>query len=592
MPDTTQAGHRFAWIHRNVARMSSVSCRTLWPTNGLTRFFEFAVGTHRRAAVLLLLASLISFLPGFFQISPIDRDEPRYAEATKEMIRTGDYVDIRFHGKAKNDKPIGIYWLQAVVVKTGEMFGVPHALSTIWLYRMPSLLGAIGAVLGSYWCALAFVNRRGATLAGLMMVASVLLGVEARIATIDGMLLFMVVFAMGALARVYLQARQERASRPSFGLLAIFWTSLALGVLLKGLAILLVVGLTSLTLSIFDRSLRWLFALRPLAGIAWAALLVLPWLIAISLHRGDTFLMSSVGHDTLGKLVMSQEGHGKPPGFYLVLYFVTFFPGSILTAMAARAIIAQRREPAIQFLLAWLVPSWIVFELAVTKLPHYVLPLYPAAAILFAIAIQRDMLSQHIWLKRGAVWWFLTPLIVSILAVIGAIIIGRDPVFSAWPFLAAAIFCGLLAWTSYQDEGAEQALICAMAASVLISVGVGGFIIPSLSSLFPSPTLARVLRESGCAHPVVVSAGYGEPSLRFLAGSFAQLSEADGASAADFLRHGNCRFALVEERQEPDFAARAAAIGLHYDRRASVAAFNLGHVQRVDIAVFQSEGSP
>lgn len=570
----------------------SVSLRILRPASGLTRLFDFAVGTQRRAAVLLVLVSLATFLPGFFQIPPIDRDEPRYAEATKEMIRTHDYVDIRFHEKAKNDKPIAIYWLQAVAAKTGQILGIPYALSTVWLYRMPSLLGAIGAVLGTFWCALGFVDRRGAMLAGLMMAASVLLGVEARLATIDAMLLFTVVFAMGALARVYLQARQAKSSRPGFGLLAIFWTSLALGVLLKGLVILMVVGLTSVTLSIFDRSVRWVWALRPLPGIAWAALLVLPWLIAISLHRGDTFLIRSVGHDTLGKLVSSQQGHGKLPGYYLLLYFATFFPGSILTGMAAPAIVAQRREPAIQFLLAWLVPSWIVFELAVTKLPHYVLPLYPAIAILFAVVVERDMLSQWIWLKRGAVWWFLAPLIVSIAAVVGAIVIGRKPVFSAWPFLAAAILCGLWAWRSHQDKGAEQALLCATAASVLISIGVGGFVIPSLSSLFPSPALARVLRQSGCPHPVVVGAGYGEPSLIFLTSSFAPFSEADAAAAADFLRQGSCRFALVDESQEPGFAARAAAIGLHYDRRATVKGLNLGHVGRVNIAVFQSKNPP
>jgi len=562
------------------------------PASGLARLFDFAAGTHRRAAILLLLVSLVSFLPGFFQIPPVDRDEPRYAEATKEMIQTGDYVDIRFHQtEIKNDKPVGIYWLQAAAAKTGEFLGLPHALTTIWLYRMPSLLGAIGAVLASYWCALAFVARRGALLAGLLMAASVLLGVEARIATIDAMLLFTVVAAMGALARVYLQTRQAQAPPPALGLLAVFWTSIALGVLLKGLLILMVVGLTGLTLCILDRSLRWVWSLRPLLGIAWAALIVLPWLIAISLHTGDTFLVDSVGHDTLGKLVDSQQGHGKLPGFYLLLYLVTFFPGSVLTGLAAPAIFAQRREPAIRFLLAWLVPSWIVFELAVTKLPHYVLPLYPAIAILFALVIERDALSRWIWLRRAAVWWFIVPLVLAIVAVVGAVVIGHEPILSAWPFLAAAVLCGLLAWRCFQEEGAEQALLFATAASVLVSVGIAGFVIPSLDTLFPSETLAGVLRQSDCAHPTAVTAGYGEPSLVFLAGRFAGLTDTNGAGAADFLHQGSCRFALVESRQEPAFAARAEAIGLHYQRRASVQALNLGHVRRVEIAVFQSEAA-
>ncbi len=564
-----------------------VSSHAVWPANRLARLLDFAVSSHRRAAGLLILVSLIAFLPGFSQIPPIDRDEPRYAQATKQMLDTGDFVDIRFQDEQANDKPVGIYWLQAAAVKAGEVLGVPDARSAIWLYRMPSLLGAIGAALGTYWCALAFVSRRGAMLAALMMMASAILGVEARLAKTDATLLFTVVFAMGALARVYLPARTANAARPSLGLLAIFWSAVAAGVLIKGLVILMVVGLTTLTLWLLDRSWRWVLRLRPFSGVAWAALLVLPWLVAISMRVGDAFLLNSVGHDTLGKLVNSQQGHGQPPGFYLVLFFVTFFPASVLTGITVSAVISRRREPAVQFLLAWLVPSWIVFELAVTKLPHYVLPLYPAVAILFAMAIERNMLSHWIWFVRSAVWWFVAPLIVSIILVAGAIVIGHEPVLAAWPFLAAAIVCGLLAWRLYKDEGAEKAIVCASAASVLIAVGAGGFIIPALSPLFPSPALARVLHESGCAHPVAAAAGYEEPSLVFLAGTSTRLT--DPASAADFLQHGSCRFAFIEEGQQEAFTARAQAIGLHYDRRASVEAFNLGRVGPVDIAVFQSQ---
>ena len=71
------------------------------------------------------------------------------------------------------------------------------------------------------------------------------------------------------------------------------------------------------------------------------------------------------------------------------------------------AVIA-RREPGAQFLLAWLIPSWIVFEAVLTKLPHYVLPLYPAIAILTAGAVERRVLSRS-WLMRGSAWWFGIP---------------------------------------------------------------------------------------------------------------------------------------------------------------------------------------
>ena len=152
--------------------MSTTSAASLWPTNGLGSLFDFAVASHQRALGLLIVASLMLFLPGFFQIPPVDRDEAYFAQATKQMIETGDYVDIRYQDDVRYRKPVGIYWLQAAVVKTAEALGVPDARTTIWLYRMPSLIGAIGAVLATYWCALAFVSRRGAVLAALMMAAS------------------------------------------------------------------------------------------------------------------------------------------------------------------------------------------------------------------------------------------------------------------------------------------------------------------------------------------------------------------------------------------------------------------------------------
>ena len=77
-------------------------------------------------------------------------------------------------------------------------------------------------------------------------------------------------------------------------------------------------------------------------------------------------------------------------------------------AMAAPAVWRARREPGAQYLLAWLVPSWIVFEVVLTKLPHYVLPLYPAIAILTVGALERRVLSRS-WLMRGAAWWFAIP---------------------------------------------------------------------------------------------------------------------------------------------------------------------------------------
>ena len=537
----------------------------------------------------LLLVCLLGFLPGIFQIPPVDRDEAYFAQATKQMIETGDYVDIRYQDDVRYRKPVGIYWLQAAVVNTASALGVANARTSIWLYRLPSLIGAIGAVLATYWCALAFVSRRGAVLAALMMMSSSILGVEARLAKTDAVLLFMVVGAMAVLARVYLAPRRGDP-QPGWGQLATFWTALGVGTLIKGPMILMVVGLAAAALVVLDRSARWLLALRPLPGLLWLFLLVLPWFIAIYARVGNQFLIGSVGEDMLAKVASPQETHGAPPGLYLILFFVTFFPASILAGLAAPAVWAVRREPVARFLLAWLVPSWIVFELVVTKLPHYVMPLYPAIAILIAGAVETKVLSHRPWLVRGVIWWFLVPIIVSIVAVVGAIVIERDLVLFAWPFFAAAVVCGLFAWQLYDDDGAEHAFVRATAASVLMTIGIYAVVVPALTPAFPSVALAEVLHDSNCQDPVAASVGFEAPSLVFLAGTKTHFT--DAAGAADFLLKGPCHFAFVEARQQRAFALRAEAIGLRYDRGPLVEGYDISIGKPITMAVFESASAP
>src|SRR3954469_24775395 len=233
------------------------------PASVLTKVLDFVTLSHARAVAFLLVCGVLFFLPGFFNIPPIDRDETRFAQATKQMVETGDFVDIRFQDDVRYKKPVGIYWLQAAVVESAGKLGLSRPQARIWLYRIPSLIGATGAVLLTYWAALAFVTRRGAVFAALLMCSSVLLSAAARLAKTDAMLLLMVVAAMGAMARVYLSwQRGEDSTHPPWSWPAIFWTALAGGILLKGPLILMFVGLTIVTLAILDRNLSWLRRLR------------------------------------------------------------------------------------------------------------------------------------------------------------------------------------------------------------------------------------------------------------------------------------------------------------------------------------------
>ena len=548
--------------------------------------FVFVAASHARAVVALLLLCLCTFLPGFFTIPPVDREEARFAQASKQMIETGDLVDIRFQDQARHNKPVGIYWLQAAAAKAGEGIGVPQARTRIWLYRIPSLLGAIGAVLLTYWVALAFVGRGAALIAGVMTASSFLLNLEARLATTDAVLLATLLAAQGALGRAYLEGYglYFGAGQP-WRLPAIFWTALAFGVLIKGPLILVFVALTAIPLVIVDRSAQFMLRLRPLPGLAWMLLLVLPWMMAIFVRSGSAVLLASIEGNFLAKAGSVQETHWGPPGYYFALFWLTFFPGAMLAPMAAGAVYKERFAPETRFLIAWLVPSWLVLELMMTKLPHYILPLYPAIAILIAGAIERGTLSHNAWLRRSPVWWFILTSFAAIGIVILHIVIGHRAGFAAWPFLVGAVIISLFAWWLFDVDGVVVSFLRAAFAAILLYVGLFGATFPAIENLFPSRLVAQVVRWHGCEHPDIASSGFFEPSLVFLLGT--DVNFGSGSAAADYLRHGECRFAIIEKSQERAFLNRADAIGLRYALGSRIDGYNVSSGRAVSLAIFR-----
>jgi hypothetical protein len=190
---------------------------------------------------------------------------------------------------------------------------------------------------------------------------------------------------------------------------------------------------------------------------------------------------------------------------------------------------------------------------------------------------------------KGAAWWFAIPALASILAVLGAIMLTRQPAFLAWPLLAAAMIFGLFAWWLYEDSRAERSLLNALVAAVFLAVAIYGVVLPSLKTLFPSAEFARALRYARCVKPQLASAGFDEPSLVFMTDTSTVLT--DGSGAADFLNGRRCRFALVEQRSERAFVQRAEAIGLRYNVATRIEGYNISRGKPVSISVFRSEGT-
>lgn len=552
----------------------------------LMRILDGASARHGRASLLLVVVSLIAFLPGFFQLSPIDRDEARFAQATKQMLESGNYVDIRFHTQARHKKPIGIYWLQAATVKAGEAVIGPSARGSIWLYRLPSLFAAIGAVLLTYWTALVFASRRGALLAGLMMAGCVLLGVEARLAKTDAVLLFTILASFGALARAYVQPATER--KGSLALAAIFWTALAAGILVKGPMAPLFVGLTVAALAVVERSGAFLKPLKPLVGLLWCLLLVLPWFVAIYYVTDGAFYQHAVGVDMLGKVTEGQEGHWGPPGTYFLAAWGTFWPSIVLVAMAVPFAWRARREEKVRFLLCWLMPSWIAFEIAATKLPHYVLPLYPALAILAVMALERGALAKAGSRLAGFVWlWPVLAIVLSLGLGVAFVLLGSGFGLAAWPLLILAIALLWIAARAFPRVGPEGAFLTALCGALVLFIAVYQAMLPQMRALWISERLAAVVKEQGCPADKVASFPYQEPSLVFLVGT--KINYGLPNEAAALLKKGGCALAFIDDRFTPSFEKHAASLDLKYHAVGTISGFTYNGGRPVTITVFRSD---
>ncbi len=551
------------------------------------------------AVPFLVIVALVMLLPGFFTLPPMDRDEPRFAQASKQMLETSDFVAIRFGDEARNKKPVGIHWLQAATVGTADLLHVPNARQQIWIYRVPSLLGAILAVLLTYWAALPLVEPRSALMAAALFAATPLLGVEGRLATTDAVLAATVTAAMGALVRIYLA--DDSLRRRLFGTAIVFWAALGIGILIKGPINPLIAGLAAAVLSLRQHSAHWLRALRPLPGLALCLLIVLPWFVLILLKTNGTFFTDAVGHDLLGKVAGGQEMHGAPPGFYLATFWLAAWPVAPFVALAVPSLWRNWRDPKIVFLLAWCVPFWLILEGVVTKLVHYPLPLYPALAVLAVLGIERAARAGRLY--GPASGWVLFILLGSCPTVVLALVFaGQDRL---WSLNAAGDGVAVLAlavsvWLPWrarhvllgQRPGAA-ALLATMAAMPLYLFVYGWLLLPSVApSLAVSPRLVQeAVADLGpaCPHPAYATVGSREPSLMFATDG--TLLMTDPLGAAHFIGDSPCRVAFVEARDERAFKdALAPTAGVRLGSRVSGVAVNGG--RKLDIGVYIRQGTP
>ncbi len=518
-----------------------------------------------RGPLFAALVALLAGLPGVFAVPPLDRDESRFAQATSQMLETGDYVSINYQDQPRDKKPVGIHWLQAAAVSVVS----DVADRDIWAFRIPSLLGAMLAAAACAWGAAFFFGPRAGLLAGAMMGASFLLSTEAFIAKTDVVLAGTTTLALAALGRMY--GAQRDGQTPGWRTKLLFWLAIGAATLVKGPVGPLVALLAMLAVSTWDsveakaNRFGWLKHI----GWTWGPLIVVaicgPWAWAITVASDGAFWGAAIGGDLAPKLAGGHERHGGLFGYHLLISPMLLFPATLLLPAGLVLAWKARAEPGVRFALCWLIPTWLMFELLPTKLAHYTLPAMGALCWLMAAALREPLgrLSRVV----GAGLLGFAALVFSAICIAALVEYGDGgPGDLFWTIVTVALFVGAAAIGGVMifREAAGRALLAAGLVGVLAHAAFFGQLAPLMEPLWLSQRVALALASSGLAPregvtpgPVEI-AGYAEPSLVFALGTTTGL----GGPAEAVKAIGEGRPAVVEARERAAFltAMRAAKL--------------------------------
>ena len=481
------------------------------------------------------------------KIAVIDRDEAHFAQATRQMLETGNYFQIRFQNVTRFQKPPGINWLQSLSVKLFSN----SASTEIWPYRIPSAFGAIFSVWLLYYFCLQYTNNITAIIAAALLASSLLVVIESHMAVIDSSLLSSVVLMQGSLLLIY----TSKLNKPILWPLC-FWVSMAYGFLLKGVTPW-IACLTIGFLCILDKNLSLLKQVRWIAGSILLLLITLSWLLLVNAAEHSNYLMQMFRHDLLPKLQGGHESHGHWPLFHLALLPLMFWPASLFILQAVEFAVIHRRQKLTKFLIAWIIPTWIFFECMPTKLPQYVLPTFPAIAWLAAMGIYSgrnlptmkwNFILQYGWLIFSLglicvtyylIYWLLDGLRIW-----------------EWCMAGVAIGCSIAATVTLRKQFYNQSLGYILLLALSIYPIFFGSVLPNLGSILIGSKIESLIKTNQLVHlkkltqssPLLI-VGYNEPSVVFNIGTnLVDFTNIDRAISLLKVREAN-RWLLIETRQ-------------------------------------------
>ena len=532
--------------------------------------------------IMLILGLLV--LVGHQNLAPIDRDEARFSQASRQMIQTGDFITIKFQDEYRAKKPAGIYWLQST---SASLFGIDEIAN----YRLPSLAGYLAAfclmIVLAQMMNLTGWGGLAPVIAGLLLASSFIVFAEAHLAKTDAVLLALILWQQLALWDIY----RRRFDGQAGAAVNQFWIALAAGVMVKGpISPLVAIG-TIILLCCFDRQILLLRYMRLMRGLLISALIIAPWAVSVQIATQGAFLDIAIKVDFLAKVQSGQESHGAPIGTYLVLLPLLAFPASLF--MSRLALLGRdiyRRDKG-RFAIAWLVSYWVMIELTPTKLPHYILPALPALWLLvvmcFTMPESASKWRQYLGYGLSAIA-ALSGFGLALFLGYGALRFGGTGAGEAFflslfvILLTAALLYGFWHWMRNPQSGL-MALILLLGGFIHMVI-IGG-VIASSDRLHISTRLAAEIEALKGKPAVIAAAGYHEPSMVFLLGRDTLLiSETE---AALLLAEADDALAIIEGRKRAKFQEVARELNLEVKQVAELSGFNISKGRDVRLYLYR-----
>ncbi|MGD1951860.1 MAG: ArnT family glycosyltransferase [Leptolyngbyaceae cyanobacterium] len=450
------------------------------------------------AIITVVLTLFVAFFWQLGSIGLVDETEPLFAEASRQMYLTGDWITPYFNGATRFDKPPLVYWGMALCF---HLFGVGE-----WGVRLPSALAAAGLTGFSFYTLQRFgyvqkvdtPGKQTFLLAAVVGSVAMALNPQTIVWARTGVSDMLLSGCMGAALLCFFWGYAQH-SRWYYG----FYIFVALAVLDKGPVGAVIPGLVVTTFAIYLGQVRSLLKeIKLVRGSLLALLIMVPWFVAIIAIHGQTYIDSFFGYHNYERFTDVVNGHAAPWFFYFAVVAVGFLPWSpglpfAIVRLRPWSIGHWRRQPRENqlglFALIWFLAIFCFFTAAITKLPSYVLPLIPAAAIMvgqmWAGPRQRGM-----WLSA-----VLSILFFAILAVASYLTpnwIGGDPGMPDFPELvreSQAMLHGAIVWTVATLAGVG--LLLMQRVRWVWAVSFMAFLLFTGVSILPVATIADSQRQ-------------------------------------------------------------------------------------------------